>query len=195
MTSFLPYEEIELVLTSKKKELDAIIATLPCHPVMVPVPKLLPVMTGDTWGSKDIISHDLLRIYCATVFYLESLGRTGTHWKEVGVAMQHAQQKVYDDYAFDDVNFTLHYINAYEIAIIKYLHIFKVGEDVSLEPNKDGSPPISYFIFNMTNETIKELKFHELITTTILDERPKRLNDYATTLSELQEKLELTTLI
>ena len=186
--TFIPFQEIKEVFESKANEIAAIIASLPCKPVLVQMPELLPIMTGLKWKKKQIISHYLIRIYIAALFYINSLpNQDHALFRQIKEQLQNDQQKCYDS-----ENFLLNYINAYERALIKYLHLFKVGTDVSFEKNEKGEPPLTYFILNMTQDTIHELIFHELITTQIcIPKDDKNLSNYTNDLEELQQKLQL----
>lgn len=172
---YIPYPHIELILTTRADVLEAIIATLPVKPALVQTPKLLSIMTGDTWKEATMVSHDLIKLYCATCLYIETLPKwEGKHFPRVKQALQQDQRTAYE-YVDNKERFILEYLNAYEKALIKYLHLFKVGGNVSLEA-EDGKPPITYFILTMTDETLHELRFHELLTSSVLSTRSKRLD-------------------
>jgi len=194
MTKYIPFEEIQIIFHTKKAEMEAIIASLPSSPYLLKPPLLLSIMTGEKWNSPNIISHHVLRIYIAAIFYIESIRKDpmSNHFLMVKETLKAEQKDIFAQYAEDESKFLLQYIHAYERALIKYLHLFKVGEDVCLEPNEQGEPPISYFILKMNAETIKELEFHELITTKLWkDPLNKKLNDYSEELDQLQQQLEL----
>jgi hypothetical protein len=186
---YIPYPHIELVLTKNAEVLEAIVATLPAKPLLVTTPKLLSVMTGDDWGEETIITHKLIKLYCATCFYIESLPKyKGEHFASVKKTLQEEQHAAYGD-VDDPARFLIKYLNAYEKALIKYLHLFKVGGEVDLQPGEDGTPPLTYFILRMTPETLQELRFHELLTTEVREERTKRLDDFEHELDALQHTL------
>ena len=189
---YIPYPHIELILRERAEVLEAIVATLPAKPELVATPKLLAIMTGEDWKESSMVSHELIKLYCATCFYIETLPKyKGEHFGQVKRTLQQDQRAAYD-HVDDSERFLLEYLNAYEKALNKYLHLFKVGGDVSLKP-KDGKPPMTYFILTMTKDTLHELRFHELLTSSVLKTRSKRLDNFENDLTELQSNLsELT---
>ena len=196
MTNFIPFNDIELIFQSKADVIAAITYALPAPPMLVKTPQLLNIMTGDTW-EKEMISHDLIKIWVATLFYIQSLDHKGVHMERVKQMLQDEQQEVYEKYAFHQKNFLLHYLNAYEKAIIKYLHLFKVGPSETDKALKETAehPPLTAYILDMKPNVMKELHFDQIITTEILDKQSKKLLDYTMELDKEQEKCNINILV
>ena len=189
MCQYIPFEEIQIIFQTKKAELEAILVSYPSPPKLVKTPLLLTIMTGKEWTQKKIISHHLCRIYIATLFYINSLDKKGILFDLVKETLLEEQQNIFETCGSN--TFLKEYINAYERAIIKYLHLFKVGSDVSLAPNESGKPPITFFILQMTKETIQELEFHELLSKKVWDDASdSMLQDYMKHFVELQRQLQ-----
>ena len=60
-----------------------------------------------------------------------------------------------------DDSFLIKYINIYEYAVVKYLHLFKVGEKVV--DSDSSTPPITAFIMQLPRHQ-EDLGIHTLIT-------------------------------
>ena len=177
MSTFIPFHYIEAIFNSNKEKLSAIVLSLPCFPVLIKTPALLDIMTGKKW-EKTMVSHDLFRIWIASIFYIKSLesDHSGTLWDSIDTSLKHEQQHIFETHNGDA--FTLSYLNAYEKAIIKYLHIFKVGGD-GMKANEDGSPSMTDFIMMMRPEDMHDMGLDTLLTKTILKPKEsKRLDDY-----------------
>ena len=125
MTKYIPFEEIQIIFHTKKAEMEAIIASLPSSPYLLKPPLLLSIMTGEKWNSPNIISHHVLRIYIAAIFYIESIRKDpmSNHFLMVKETLKAEQKDIFAQYAEDESKFLLQYIHAYERALIKYIAI------------------------------------------------------------------------
>ena len=160
---YLPFKYIEEVFRSRGNEIHAIVLTLPCEPSVVSTPELLSVMTGKPWA-KEINSHHLFRIWIATLFYIRSLGMDSPLWSHVAAVLREEQEDVYVKYSED--KFTLAYLNVYERAIVKYLHLFKEGPGGA---NADGEvPPTTHYIMNMDPDHLQQMGIDTLFTHAIV---------------------------
>jgi hypothetical protein len=193
---FVSFEAVMRVLHEKRPELRAIQAALPAPPVLVGAPGLLPVLTGVPWERATFVSHDLVITYVAILHVLEAAPGSADNLRAVVKRqLQKDQQAVYDQHAFDSPAFILGYLHAYEKAILKHLHLSKVGPTLAaLKPDGDGRAPITYHILRMAPETVHRLQFGELFTPHVLPDRSEELDAFARELAALQEELGIDTL-
>jgi hypothetical protein len=104
------------------------------------------------------------------------------------VTLQRDQQEVYRIHIDDHDAFTVHYLNAYERALIKYMHLFKVGKEVTME--EDGKKTLTFGILTMSPATQHELLFHKLLSTQVLSRRTKALDEYEVQHTKTQLQVE-----
>ena len=161
MTSFIPFINIQTVFDTHSEKIEAIVYSLPCYPLLIKTPSLLEVMTGKKW-EKTIISHNLFKIWIATLFYIRSLkSQGGPLSTRIELDLKNEQQTCFETKNGND--FLFEYLHCYEYAIIKYLHLFKVGEKGGESPDGGKTPPITPFILNIRKHA-KDLSLDTLIT-------------------------------
>jgi len=153
----LPVGQIRRVFSEQGGNIKACVDALPCDSILVEVPRLLLHLTpGKTWPT-EIQSEELLQFYLAVVFYVESrYGDTG-HFAMVKQALKKEQCDILRGLLTGDA-LALAYINTYERAIVKYIHIIRKGSEASLAPDSDGKPPPLYFVLTMHKEVEEEMK-------------------------------------
>lgn len=196
--SYLRWDLVDDILTTRQCEIEAISLSLPAHPTMVRTPPLLRRLTGaDCWPER-MVSHKLIKLYIAVVFHacadVDGKHR-GDHFDRAYKALQAEQRAALageDRAAFDheaDGEFLLAYIHAYERFVLKYLHLLNVGGDVSLAADADGAPPLSYFVLHMEGKAAEH--FREVMTS--IDGgggKSKELDDVRAAMDDLRARLE-----
>jgi hypothetical protein len=132
MTSFIPITHIQSVFKAREAHIRAVILSLPSEPVNVKTPELLARVTGKEW-SETIISHDLFQIWLAVLFIIKSFDVERGEWDAVGRRLQEEQEDAYARYS--ENAFTIAYLNAYERAILKYMHLLQRKEAAPTTPH------------------------------------------------------------
>ena len=137
----LPWPAIVAVLEQFRTELDAIAAALPASPVLVPTPALLPLLTGRPWPAETQLSHRLVQLYVAALFYLNAPDPRPPVFLRINEDLQRDQAHAYRDHAFDDHAFVLAYLHAYERALLKHLHVRTHAPSTAAVADAMGTPP------------------------------------------------------
>ena len=151
MTSFIPVTHIQSVFKARETEICAVVLSLPCAPVNVKTPELLARVTGKEWLGT-IVSHDLLQIWLSVLFIIKSYDVKKGEWDAVGRRLQEDQEDAYANCDGDE--FTLAYLNAYERAILKYMHLLQRKE----------SAPTTPHIMNMRADNVGDMGLAHLFT-------------------------------
>ena len=176
---FIPFLNIQAIFETHADKLEAVVYSLPSQPILIKTPSLLEIMTGKKW-EKQIISHNLFKIWIATLFYIRSLETKGPLSQRIEMDLKDDQEKCFSTHMGND--FTFNYLNCYEYAIIKYLHLFKVGEKGADSPDGGETPPITHFIMNIPKYLI-HLGLNDIVSSHTLPEQngSKILEDYIST--------------
>jgi hypothetical protein len=149
---------VAAVLTGRRAHLDAIVAALPCPPVMVPTPRLLRVLTGAAWDAPTQVSHRLVRLYVAALFHLDATSKAGDAVLDhIRRDLQRDQARAYRAHvapgACDGKAFVLAYLHAYERALLKHVHVASIGAAAAAAALADDAAavaPPTYHVLAMT---------------------------------------------
>tara|TARA_B100001123_G_scaffold402882_1_gene490844 strand:+ start:224 stop:1153 length:930 start_codon:yes stop_codon:yes gene_type:complete len=146
--SYLPWPCVQQALKSERHHIEAVVLSLPVTPILVKTPILVGLLSGQKWPPQTI-STNLMRLYLAVLFHL----RTDDRWdadtaafRTIDDVLRADQQKAFEqclgDGCLDGMAsssegeaFTLAYLNAYEAALVKVMHVFR-------QPGDDGKPPV-----------------------------------------------------
>ena len=120
----IPLQHIEHIISKHGAEISAILLSIPVDPIAVETPKLLRILTGI--DAPTIVSHELLRLWVAFVFYFRALDVEKDGMDEVSRTMRSEQEDVYG--GVDGADFMVKYLNVYERALAKLMHIIKAEE-------------------------------------------------------------------
>ena len=187
--SYVPWPAVEHVLTTQRTAIEAIYASLPCSARTVHTPKLLELLSGSKW-EETILSSKLFKLYAAVVFMAcadEDGHHRGDAFDDVIKTLKEGQVRAFERFndeekeGAEDV-FMLQYLNCYEYAIIKYLHLCKPH-------HLPADHTVTHCILAMGPETIKQCRFEDLITTKFATHQPKIADDARTDEAELAAQL------
>ena len=172
--SQVPWVLIRNILQDRATEIEAISKSMPCDSATITTPHILSILSGIQWPAT-ISSEILLKLYISFVFHAvsDTEGRhRGPHFDIAYEVLKQHQIAAFDTYerTKNEKTFLLDYLNAYETFLIKFMHLLKVGGEVSLELEDDGQPPLSYFVLAMAGGA-KEM-FREIMTSEIVYSPP-----------------------
>jgi len=184
--SYVPWPAVEHVLTTQREAIEAIYASLPCSVRVVHTPKLLELLSGSKW-EETILSSKLFKLYAAIVFMAcadEDGHHRGDAFDDVIRTLKDGQVRAFERFNEEEKEgaedaFVVQYLNCYEYAIIKYLHLCK--------PTRDDD--VTHCILAMGPETVRQCRFEDLVTTKFAAHQPKIVDDARVEEAELAAQL------
>lgn len=159
MQAALPWPSIKQILVDQAVALEAVVQTLPlARSQRIKTPGLVRMLSGSPW-SDDMEAASLVKLYASIVFLTllyPTARHRGDHFDRAYTLLLH-EQATNLSARFDIVA----HLRAYERFILKYIHLAKVGGDVSLAA-VDGHPPLSFFVLTMHDAALAH--FEDLFT-------------------------------
>lgn len=136
----LPWPAIVAILHQYRDHLAAVATALPCAPVAVTTPALLPLVTGRPWPAPTMVSHRLVQLYVAALFYLDAIDPSPLAAR-IRTDLQRDQARAYrtleDDH--DPHTFMVTYLHAYEHALLKHVHVATYGRGTVVDALEGSS--------------------------------------------------------